>query len=119
MGRRSVLPKYQVFSNADSSTDPVSTETDIQGVDSVVYTIDVDPTVNATMNIKYCNDVRFDPDVSHSLNFEQVLSLNGSTDTSYQVVIENRGFKWTFIEVENSGGTGNINAWVSGTVKGA
>lgn len=119
MGRRSRIKKYQVLTDADSSTNPLSAETDISGVDFVIYQIETDVSVDAILNVYFGNSEVFNSNEIEKLNFGQVTSLIGATDNKYMVVIENKGFKWMLIEVENNGGTGNVSAWISGTVRGA
>jgi hypothetical protein len=120
MGRRSQLPKYQVFSAVDTTTDPESTPTDISSVDEITYEIEIDNTVDASLEVKFCNDsILSDTSIFKALDFNQATPLDGSTETSGLVHIENKGFKWMKLAVTDNGGTGDINAWITGTVKGA
>lgn len=119
MGRRSQISKYQVLTDADSAANPVSTETDVSGVDFLIYQLEASVSVNALLYVYFTNERIFNPNDIEKLNFGQSTPLVGSIDNKYMVVIENKGFKWMQIVVENNGGTGNVNAWVTGTVRGA
>jgi hypothetical protein len=119
MSRRHQLKRYQVITDQDSTTSDRSTETDISALDRIFYQIEIDALVDCEIEVKVCNDDKFSVANSFSLDFEQTLALIGATDTQYNIVIENKGFKWMFIDVTNNGGTGNINAWVTGNNLGA
>jgi hypothetical protein len=117
MSRRSILRDYQVFNNADSTTDPSSTQTDISGVDKIAYRLTIGASVNAVASVRVSN--KEDKSNPFTLNFGQSAVLVGASETEYLFTIENRGFKWMWIEVANNGGTGNIDGWVTGTTVGA
>lgn len=120
MGRRNLLNKFQVLNGQDTTTDPASSSTDISGSDSITYEIEIDPTVNASLEVKYCNDLRLtNQSVFKSLDFGQATTLVGATETDYLVHITNQAFRHLKLVISNNGGTGNVSAWVSGAVKGA
>lgn len=119
MSRRSRIKQYQVLSAADTTTSPLSKETDISSVDFITYQIEIDPTVNANLNVYFCNSDIFDTTKKEQLDFGQATPLNGLADTKYMIPISNRGFKWLLLEVQNNGGNGNVSAWITGTVMGA
>lgn len=119
MSRRSIIKKYQVLTSADSATNPNSTQTDVSGVDFITYQINIAALVNANLVVNFSNNDTFAQSEVIALDFAQTTPLLGSTDTEYIVHIENKGFKWLQISVANNGGTGVVNAWVSGTVRGA
>lgn len=121
MARRNTLRRFQVFDNADTTTSPTGPFTDVSGLDFITYLIIVDPTVNCEMAVYFKND-EFNQtgQTSYKLDFGEQIILDGSLDTEYTLKIENHGFKWLSIQFENDlGGTGNLNAWVSGTTVGA
>lgn len=120
MGRRTVLPKFQVYTNADTTTDPVSTVSDVSGVDYVTYQLTADASVNASLTVEFCNDDRIDANsVFKALDFGQTTPIIGATDAEYLVHVQNRGFRHLKLSLTNNAGTGNVNAWVSGTAMGA
>lgn len=116
MGRRSLLRKFQVLSSADSAADPTSEVTDVSSVDFITYQIEIANTVDAVLAVEFCND---DSGDYKELNFNQTLSLDGASETDYLVHVENKAFKNLRLAITNNGGTGSIDAWVSGSVKGA
>lgn len=117
MSRRNIIKKYQVFTSANTTTNPASIITDVSLVDNIVYQLTVDPSVNAFFAIK----VGELSDLSDGkvLSFGLTQSLVGATDTDYMIAIQNKGFKWMRIEITNNGGTGNINGWISANTVGA
>lgn len=119
MSRRHLIKEYQVFTDSDSTLEEQSLQTDISGVDKVVYRITVGASVNAILHVKVCNKEYFNAAQSFDLDFEETLTLDGGVDTEYLVSIDNLGFKYIFLEIENNGGTGDINAWISGLSIGA
>lgn len=120
MGRRSILNKYQVLNAVDSTTNPESIETDISSVDYITYEFILDATVDADLSVQYCNDARItSASTFKDLNFGSTTPLDGSIDAGGIVHIKNMGLKWMKLVITNNGGTGNISAWVSGTVGGA
>ena len=120
MSRRQIIKKYKVLDSADTLTDPQSIQTDVSGVDFITYEIDIDSAVLAQLFVQYCNDDFIsDSSVFKDLNFQQVLNLDGSLDSSGLVHISNQGFKWLRLYVFNLGGTGNVSAYISGTGRGA
>lgn len=55
-----------------------------------------------------------------ALDFGEQIIIDGAIETDYIIEVRNSGFKWMALEFENTlGGSGNLNAWVSGTVRGA
>lgn len=119
MSRRNVLKKYQLFNNEDSSTSPTSKETDVSQLDFVTYQLSIESGVNATLLVLFSNDERFDNTNISELNFGAPIILDGSTEASYIIHIQNQGFKWLLLNVVDNGGSGNVSAWVTGNVRGA
>jgi len=119
MSRRNVLKKYQLFNSEDSTTNPISKETDVQQLDFVTYQISVDSGVNATLLVLFSNDERFDPANVTELNFGSPIVLDGATETQYVLHIQNQGFKWLLLNVVDNGGSGAVSAWITGNVRGA
>lgn len=120
MGRRTILPKFQVFNAANTASSPESLVSEVAGVDSITYEIEIGAAVNAIIAVLFCNDAKISSaSVFRPLEFKQTLSMVGSTDTSGMVHVKNMGFRHMKLKVTNNGGTGNISAWVSGTVEGA
>lgn len=119
MGRRNIIREYQVLSNSDTTTSPDSAQTDVSSVDFITYRIAVGATVNASVSVKFMNAEIFSAADAEALNFGQTLSLVGATDQDYMITVENKGFKWMFLDIANNGGTGNVSAWITGTSRGA
>jgi len=120
MSRRQVIKKYQLLSSEDTTTNPESVSTEIAQVDVISYQIEIDATVDATLEVKYCNDENLNSSsVFKALDFGTVLTLNGDADTDGLVHIENKGFKHIKLAVTNNGGVGNISAWITGATLGA
>jgi exosome complex RNA-binding protein Rrp4 len=120
MGRRNVLEKYSLFSNKDTATNPISVFTDVSSLDLITYEIDIESTVNATLEVQYCNDQKISgSSVFKPLDFVQSTLMNGANDTDGLVHINNKGFKFLRLAVINNGGSGNINAAITGSVIGA
>jgi hypothetical protein len=116
MGRRSIIKRFQVMSAEDSTSDPESSITDVSSVDFITYEITVGALVDATLEVQVRNE---ESASFKALNFNQTLTLDGSSDTDYMVHIENKGFKDLKLSITDNGGSGDISAWVSGTVRGA
>lgn len=120
MGRRSQIKKYAVLSSVDSTTNPESEPTDISGVDFITYQFELDASVDAGLEVQFCNDSNIDANSQFEpLNFNQTTPLDGSSDTEGVIHIENKGLKHLRLSIANNGGTGNVSAWVTGTVRGA
>lgn len=119
MSRRNLLRAYQVFTNANTATAPTGTETDVSGLDNITYQITVQNTVNCEMAVYVSKDDARDGTYS-PLYFGEQIILDGSVETDYFIQIKNPGFKWMVLEFENTlGGSGTLNAWVSGNSEGA
>lgn len=119
-GRRKILNKHQVYSSADSSTNPSSLHTDISGIDNILYVVDIDSSVDGSLVVEQCGDDKIIPSSEFkSLNFGENIVLNSANDTEYTLSIKNQGFKWMRLSFNNNGGSGNINAWISGNSVGA
>ena len=120
MSRRSLLKKHQVLKDANSASLVQSESTDISGLDFIQYHLEVGALVVSTFEIQFCNDDKITSISSWKpLDFGQVTNLNGAQDTSYLVLIENRGFKYIRIALTGGTGSGLVNAWISGNVRGA
>lgn len=119
MSRRHIIKEFQVLTNSDTTSDPQSTPSDISSVDFITYKAVIDNTVNAIARIYVCNKPIFDPSSLIELNFGSAMPMVGATETDYLFHIDNRGFKWMVLDIEDNGGAGNINAWVNGISRGA
>jgi hypothetical protein len=119
MSRRSVLKKYQIFDDADTTTNPESVETDISSVDFATYHLEAEAGVDALIDVYFCNDKEFTVAASKKLFFQNQPTIEFAVDTDVLIHVENKGFKWVYIKITNAGGTGNINGWVTGNVRGA
>lgn len=121
MSRRNLLKKHQVFTNLNSASGGLSSFTDVSGLDKITYYMDVASGVRGEVKVTVINDERVNLGSPGSmiLNFQQTLTINGSTDPEYLITIENSGFKWMALDFIPAASTGNINAWISGTTVGA
>jgi hypothetical protein len=120
MGRRTQLPKYHLLTAVDSSTSPESEATEVGTVDFITYQFKLDPTVDANLEVHFCNDDRLLEDSIFSpLPFGIPMPLMGATDAEGLVHIVNGGFKWLKLVILDNGGSGNVDAWITGTVRGA
>lgn len=120
MSRRTLLNKYQILNAVDSSLTQTSTPTDISGLDYITYQLLAGALVDSVLEVQVCNDVVLSPSsVFVSLEFSNVLSIIGVTDIDYMVTVENQGFRHAKIQLTNNGGSGTINAWISGTTRSA
>jgi hypothetical protein len=119
MGRRNIINKFQVMDAEDSTSDPVSTSTDVSGVDFITYQIEIDALVDATLEVYFCNDDSYSQANATQLDFGQPLTLDGATETNYTVQIRNMGFKNLAIKIVDVSGSGDVSAWITGTGVGA
>jgi hypothetical protein len=119
MSRRHLIRKFQVLTDSDSTTSPSSIATDVSGVDFITYQIDCALAVNSLLSVYFSNDDQFNSSNKTELDFGPALTIIGATDTSYVVHIENLGFKWLQLSFTNNGGTGLINAFITGAGRGA
>lgn len=118
MGRRSILPSFQVLTNQDSASSFQSEPSEVEGVDTFAYDITVGASVNGSMTIQYCNE-RNESDYDwKDIDFGETTSLNGGTETNYRFEIKN-SFKRVRLSWVNNAGTGNINAKIYGMTVGA
>lgn len=120
MGRRLELNKFPIFSSVDSTTSPLSVETDVSSVDNIAYDIQVGASVVGTLQVQFCNDrILSSSSVFKPINFGSILNVNGATDTDYRIEIQNTSFKWIKLKYNHTSGTGNISASISGLTVGA
>ena len=119
MSRRHLIRKFQVLTNSDSTTSPSSISTDVSGVDFITYQIDCGSTVNSFLKVYVSNDDQFNSSNKTELDFDTTLTIIGASDTSYTIHVENLGFKWLQLSFTNNGGTGLLNAFVTGAGRGA
>lgn len=118
MGRRSILNPFQVFTGVDSTSNPISTITDITGLDNITHVITVDGTVNGEMFVEFSKDQGPTPQTFYPLSFGESLTIAGASEVAYMTKIQNHGFKWMRLRFANSGGSGSIDAWISGNTVG-
>lgn len=119
MGRRNILRPHQILTDADSTLDPISKNTDISGLDNITHLIKVDASVIGEIFVEFSLEESQDPQVFDPLSFGEPLALNGSVETVYSTKIQNHGFKWMRLRFENNSGTGLLNAYISGNTVGA
>jgi hypothetical protein len=115
---RKIIKPFQVYSSADSTTNPTSIITDVSGIDKIKYLITVAATVVGTLEVEFSEEEN-NPTTFYPLNFGTTLSINGASEMNYAALIDNYGFKWMRLSFTNNAGTGNINAWISGNSVGA
>ena len=119
MCRRNVLKKFQLFDAADSTLDPASGHTSVSQLDFITYENSIDASVDAVLEVQYCNDEVFNAANLKSLDFGAPINLDGAVDTDYTIHIDNMGFKWLLLKITNNAGTGDVSAWITGNVRGA
>jgi hypothetical protein len=118
MGRRSVLPSYQVLTDQDSTSNFQSDPTECEGVDKFAYDVTVDSSVTGTLSVEYCNERKEEDYDWKPLSFGETTGIDGSVETEYRFQIE-VSFKRVRLSWVNGAGTGNINAKVYGITVGA
>jgi hypothetical protein len=120
MSRKLRANKYLILDAVDSTNPITSTETGVKQLDTVLYEIDIDATVNAVLVVEGSTDQdNSTSKVFNELDFGAPLTLIGAADTKYQVLIRDNAFNFLRLSISNNGGTGDISAWVSGVSKGA
>lgn len=119
MGRRNILRPFKCFESVDSTTNPTSKITDISGLDNITHLIKIGPAVIGEIFVEFSIEDSQNPQVFDSLSFGEQLLLSGSAETVYTTKIQNHGFKWMRLRFQNNGGTGVINAFISGNSVGA
>lgn len=120
MSRRHIIPKFQLWNQEDSSASPITQATDVSSVDFITYHLTVDSSVTGELAIYFCNDrQQFDINNAVQLNFDPPMLINGAAESNYMIEIQNKGLKYLYIEFNDGGGSGNIDAWISGVSRGA
>ena len=120
MSRRHIIPKFQLWNQVDSSTNPTTAATDVSSVDFITYHLTVDSGVSGELAIYFSNDrQQFDINNAVPLNFDPPMLINGASESNYMIEIQNKGLKYLYLEFNDGGGSGNIDAWISGTGRGA
>jgi hypothetical protein len=120
MSRKLRANKYAVLSATDTATDPISLETGVKQLDTVIYEIDIDPSVNATLDVEgTIDDESVQSKGYAAIDFGVPIALNGAAETKYVVMVRDNPFTHLRLKVTNTGGTGNITAHVAGVSKGA
>lgn len=120
MGRKLIINKHQVFDVADSAIDPESSITDVGQVDIVRYDLVVDSTVDGTLSVEVALEGDLEAPVFRPLDFGPTpLVINGAVDTEYSVLINQVSFKKIKLKFNDNGGSGNIDAWIYATTRGA
>jgi len=119
MGRRNLLTKYQVFTNADSTTAEESEKTVIDQLDNIKYTIVIGASVDCEVEVQFSDDKITKDEVWRPLKFASALTLVGATDTEYTIIIKEAVSHKLRLFITNNAGTGTINAWISGNDIGA
>ena len=120
MSRRLRAPKFPVWEAQNTTTANLSLETGVKQLDTVLYEIEIDPTVNGTLRV----EGSIDPENEQvktwsSLDFGTPITLNGAVSTKDQVLIRDNVFTFLRLKFTNAGGTGNITAHVAGASVGA
>lgn len=122
MGRKLNAPKYQIWDQVDTATNPTSISTSVKQIDHVCYEVSYDSTVLASLGVQFSNDDETTPPASwvwRDVEFGQAVTLDGSLDTETNVVFREMPYKNLRLKVTNAGGTGNITAFISGQGRGA
>ncbi len=120
MSRKLRAPKYPVWIAQDSTTVSLSLETGVKQLDNILYEIEIDPTVNGTLEVEGSIDPESIEVKSWSvLQFGTIISLNGASSTKDQIVIRDNTFTFLRLKFTNNAGTGNITAHVAGVSLGA
>lgn len=118
MGRRTVLPSFQVLTNQDSASNFESDPTECEGVDTFAYDVSIDASVVGTFTVQFCNERQTENFDWKDLDFGESTAVDGGIDTEYRLQIKT-SFKRVRLKWVNNAGTGNINAKVYGIVGGA
>lgn len=120
MGRKNNGPKYQLWSAVDTATNPTSEATSVHQVDHVCYELEYGAAVNALISVEFSNDPDNAPIKTwRAVEFGQSIALNGAVDTQTNIVFREMPFKSLRLKITNTGGTGNISAWISSQTRGA
>jgi len=120
MTRKLRAPKFAVYTASDTATDPVSLESGIKQLDTVIYDIEIDPTVNATLEVEGSIDDENTLNKNYkTLDFGTPILLDGATEVKYVVMVRDNPFTFMRLKITNTGGTGDITAYVAGVSKGA
>lgn len=119
MGRRNVVPKFQVYTSKNSTTAGPSLDTDVSQVDNVKYIVIIEAAVNVLARVEFCDDKNQNEEVWKPLDFGVTLPLIGSIETEYEFLIEKAVAYKLRINFSNNGGNGLINAWYSSSNEGA
>ena len=119
MGRRNVVPKFQVYTSQNSTIAGPSLDTDVSQVDNIKYIVIVAATVNVLARVEFCDDKNPNEEIWKPLDFGVTLPLIGATETEYEFLIEKAVAYKLRINFTNNGGTGVINAWYSSSSEGA
>lgn len=120
MSRKLRAPKFPVWESEDSTTALYSVETGVKQLDTVLYELEIDAAVNGTIEVEGSTD-RDEVAVKEwsALDFGTVISLVGSSSLKDQILIRDNTFTFLRLKFTNNGGTGNINASISGVSVGA
>jgi len=121
MGRRNQLPKYQVWSQFDSTLSAPSEKSVVDQCDVVRYVVTVDSTVVGELFVEFTDDRSPNPSqlTWKSFDFAQPLIIDGSQDTEYFITLKEHSAQSMRLSFVNNGGTGNIDAWIVATNIGA
>lgn len=118
MGRRNTVTKYQVWTNQDSAVPAASVSTIVDQLDIIKYVIVCAASVVGVLTVQFTDD-KMGTEVWRDLDFDQVLTINGATETQYTVKIEKHVCHKLRLNFTNGGGAGLINAWFSASQVGA
>lgn len=120
MSRRNLIKKFVVWNNYNSSGAAApSTNTTVDQVDDIKYIIQVDPSVDGSIEVEFADDKNVNDEVWLPLDFKRPLLIDGATETDYEILIEKAVSLKLRLSFTNNGGTGNIDAWVTGANIGA
>lgn len=120
MSRKLRAPKFPVWDAQDSATATLSIETGVKQLDNIIYEIEIDSTVNGTIEV----EGSIDPENTQvktwsTLDFGTTIALVGSASLKDQILIRDNAFTYLRLKFTNNGGTGNITAHVAGVSLGA
>lgn len=118
MGRRSVLPSYEVLPASDGSQPQETLVSEVQGVDVIGYDVLLTGNLNGDVKVYYSNEENIADATWLELDFGQSITLDAVADTDNRFEIKT-SFKRTKLAWTPNTGTGNLTVKVFGLVRGA
>lgn len=114
MGRKHLLKNYPLWQAVDSTTNPISKETDVSNLDFISYDVLIDNTVKGDLIVQYS----MDGESWNDLDFSTPNGVDGSIDTHYRFEIKSL-FNSLRLKFVNNLGSGDIHAVIHGKTVGA